>query len=185
MDDQAAQRIAVLCHHRWAISILAELHRSGGCKFITLVNRLGISRDSLRKTLKALIDAGWVSKNPGYGHPLRPEYLPTRSGARLGRWCVRVSQCLAAMRIERIAWRKWTMPIVYALSFGRLRFSQIRSIWPELTPRALAMALKELQESHVVERLVADAYPPATFYRLTRSGRRLASSMRDPQSTVA
>ena len=62
-------RFVALFHHRWAVPVLAELHRgAGGAKFVTLVNRLGIGRDSLRRTLAALIERGWVMPNPGHGH---------------------------------------------------------------------------------------------------------------------
>ena len=53
-------------------------------KFVVLQKRLGISRSSLQRTLRALIDAGLVKKNPGYGHPMRPEYLLTERGAKVG-----------------------------------------------------------------------------------------------------
>ncbi len=185
MNHKKAHQLVVLCHHRWAIGVLAEMHASGGCKFVTLVNRLGISRDSLRHTLRALIEAGWAKRNPGYGHPLRPEYIPTAAGIRLGRVCASVRQSLATLSIERVGTRKWSLPIVYALAFGKMRFSQLRSIWSELTPRSLALALKELQDAGAVERLVSDDYPPATYYKLTAQGRRLAASLRDQRARVA
>ncbi|MGH2451320.1 MAG: winged helix-turn-helix transcriptional regulator, partial [Candidatus Limnocylindria bacterium] len=72
--------ISALFHHRWAAPVLAELDRSRGSRFVTLSNRLALSRESLRRTLTALIDAGLVMKNPGYGHPLRPEYILTERG---------------------------------------------------------------------------------------------------------
>jgi len=179
MNEERAHRLAALCHHRWAIPILAELHGSGGCKFVTLVSRLGISRDSLRNTLRALIEAGWAKRNPGYGHPLRPEYIPTPAGARLGPECAQVRQSLKTLDLESIGSRKWSLPIVYALAFGKLRFSQLQSIWPDLTPRSAAMALKNLQEAGVVERKVEDDYPPATYYKLTAKGQRLATSVQN------
>ncbi len=179
MNHKQARHLAVLCHHRWTLPILAELHGSGGCKFVTLVHRLGISRDSLRNTLRALIEAGWARRNPGYGHPLRPEYIPTASGARLGPWCAQLRQSLKTLGIERIGSRKWSLPIVYALTSGKLRFSELRDIWADLTARSLALALKELQEADVVARRVADDYPPATYYRLTPRGRRLAKSLQE------
>ena len=55
---------------RLIFRFLAELHRSRGSRVVTLSNRLGLGRESLRRTLNALIDAGLVMKNPGYGHPL-------------------------------------------------------------------------------------------------------------------
>ena len=123
MNHKKARHLAVLCHHRWTIPILAELHELGGCKIITLVNRLGISRDSLRNTRRALIEAGWTRRNPGFGHPLRPEYIATASGERLGLWCAQVRRSLKALGIESIGSRKWSLPIVYALTSGKLRFS--------------------------------------------------------------
>ena len=66
-----------LVHHRWNIAIVAELHRSNGAKFVTLANRLELGHSTLKRCLNALIDLGLVRRNPGYGHPLRPEYLLT------------------------------------------------------------------------------------------------------------
>ena len=56
MKRKKAQDLAVLFHHRWAVPILAELHGSGGGKFVTLVARLSISRDSLTNTLRAMTE---------------------------------------------------------------------------------------------------------------------------------
>jgi DNA-binding HxlR family transcriptional regulator len=51
------------------------LYTGQGERFVTLVNRLGASKDAVSATLAQLIDDGVVQRNPGYGHPLRPEYL--------------------------------------------------------------------------------------------------------------
>ncbi len=177
MKRKKTQDLAVLFHHRWAVPILAELHSSGGGKFVTLVSRLSISRDSLTNTLRAMTESGWVMRNPGYGHPLRPEYILTQSGARLGPRCRRVMTTLRRLGLERIGLRKWSVPIAFALRSGSTRFSELRAIWPDLTPRALTLALKDLQDAGVVERLVTDGYPPATCYTLTAKGKRLAMSL--------
>ena len=42
-----------LFHHRWTIPTIAELHRTGGAKLVTLVSRLAVSRGALRQTLDA------------------------------------------------------------------------------------------------------------------------------------
>lgn len=175
MQHKKLTRLVVLFHHRWAVPILAELHRSKGAKFVTLVRRLGLSRDSLRHTLIALTEQGWVRRNPGHGHPMRPEYLLTTGGTKLGPWCVRLITVLRSLELEDVGLKKWSMPVALALSSGRVRFSELRAKLPDSTARALALTLKTLQSAGVVERVILDDYPPATYYRLTRQGRRLST----------
>ena len=67
------------------------------------------------------------------------------------------------------------MPVVYALSDEPHRFSELRERLEGISPRALTLALKELEAAGVVERRVTDDYPPATSYRLAADARRLAS----------
>ena len=74
-----------LCHHRWTLPVLAEIERTRGSRFATLSGRLGAGGDSLRRTLRSLDHLGLVTRNPGYGHPLRPEYVFTPAGRRIGR----------------------------------------------------------------------------------------------------
>ncbi len=165
--------LAALFHRRWAVPVLAELHKGRGAKAITLTNRLGVSRESLRATLDELIEHGWIARNPGYGHPMRPEYLLTRPGEKLGPSCVRLMAVLRRMGIQRIDLRKWSMPITLALSGGVDRFGELKRILPGITSRALTLGLKELQRTGLIERRIVDQYPPTTSYRLTRRGRRL------------
>lgn len=165
--------LAALFHRRWAVPMLAELYNDRGAKAITLANRLGVSRESLLATLDELIEHGWIACNPGYGHPMRPEYLLTRRGEKLGPTCVRLMAVLRNMGIQRIALRKWSMPITLALAGGVEHFGELKCILPGITSRALALGLKELQRTGLIERRIVDQYPPTTAYRLTRRGRRL------------
>lgn len=168
------ERLVLLCHHRWAVPILAELQVGRGAKFILLVNRLGISRDSLRHTLEALIAGGWVVRNPGHGHPLRPEYILTSAGDELAPWCARLLKMLDALGIRDAMLRKWSLPVILAVRRGFGRFAQIARFLPGLSPRALALALKSLQQSNLLHRSISDGYPPTTRYELTPGGRALA-----------
>jgi DNA-binding HxlR family transcriptional regulator len=152
--------------------VLAELRHERGSRFVTLENRLGVTPDSLRRTLNALIVDGLVTRNPGYGHPLRPEYVLTVEGARIAEVCDRLLATLNGL--EDVALRKWSMPTVHALGAGPRRFSELRAALPSVSPRALALALKDLQSAGLVERTVTDDYPPASVYRLTRKARPLA-----------
>jgi len=161
-----------LFHHRWAVPVLAELRREHGSRLVTLVNRLGVTRDSLRRTLNALVEDRLVERNPGYGHPLRPEYVLTPAGATVADVCDRLLSALDGL--EDVALRKWSMPVVQALAGGPLRFSELRTALPSISARALTLALKDLQAAALVERTVTDDYPPATLYRLTDQARPLA-----------
>ena len=165
--------LAALFHRRWAIPVLAQLHKHRGAKVITLINRLGVSRESLHATLDELIEHGWIARNRGYGHPMRPEYLITRRGEKLGSTCVRLMAVLGGMDIQRIALRKWSMPITLALAGRVEHFGELKRILPGITSRALTLGLKELQRTGLIERRIVDQYPPTTSYHLTRRGRRL------------
>lgn len=167
--------LVALFHNRWSVPILAELHRQRGSRFVTLVRTLGMSRESLRRTLAALIDGGLVGRNPGYGHPLRPEYVLTRAGETLARACGPLVDRLREDELEEVGLKKWSMPVVFALAGGPRRFSELRDRLEGISPRALTLALKDLEAAGLVDRRVTDDYPPATVYRLTEIGRPLAT----------
>ena len=166
-------RIISLCHFRWAIPILAELWRTEGSKFVTLSFLLEISRDSLKRTLMEMSAAGWIKKNPGYGHPLRPEYILTEAGREVGPACAKIVACLAEKNVADVGLQKWSIPILVALAEGATRFSEIKTALSGVTPRAITLALKDLCDVGLSERVVIDGYPPTSIYRLT-GGTRLA-----------
>jgi DNA-binding HxlR family transcriptional regulator len=165
-----------LVHHRWSVPILAELERARGARFVTLAHRLGLSRESLTRTLTALVDAGLVARNPGYGHPLRPEYVLSPLGSSVAPACSQLLQALRRIGLEEAGLKKWSMPVVLALA-GRKpkRFSELQASLPGVTGRALTFALKDLTGAGLVERTVTDDFPPATVYRLTPRARELPS----------
>lgn len=172
---RAKQLISItgLFHRRWAAPVLAELYADKGAKAVTLINRLGISRESLRCTLDELITNGWVLRNPGYGHPMRPEYLLTKRGAKLAPICFTLMKTLRRIGVQRSALLKWSMPIVLTLGSGVDRFGDLKRTLPGITARALTLGLKEMQSSGLVDRKILDQYPPTSSYRLTLKGRRI------------
>jgi DNA-binding HxlR family transcriptional regulator len=165
--------LTALCHHRWTLPVLAEIERTQGSRFATLVGRLGVSGESLRRTLRALERDGLVARNPGYGHPLRPEYVLTSRGSPLG---ASAQQLLEALRgHEEVGLKKWSLPVLAALDAPR-RFSELRAALPEATPRALTLALKDLRAAELVRRTVLDDFPPAVVYEATPAGRRIGTA---------
>lgn len=169
------QPLAPLFHHRWAVPVAAELHRVRGARVVTLVNRLGVTRDSLRQALAALADLGLAMRNPGYGHPLRPEYILTAAGEEIAPACQALVSTLDRLGLAEVGLRKWSMPLLHAVGGGPARFSALKVALPGISARALALALMDLQAAGLVERRVLDSYPPATLYTLTPPGQELAS----------
>lgn len=161
-----------LCHHRWAIPILAELHREDGARFVTLVQRLGLSRDALSRTLQVLIAQGLVMKNPGHGHPLRPEYVLTPVGMLGGGAALGTMRVLREGELEELGLRKWTLPVVYALWGGAERFSELLAL-PGITGRALSLTLSSLEAAGLLRREARSEWP-LVAYRLTDRAAALA-----------
>jgi len=167
--------LLALCHHRWSLPVLAEIGRTRGSRFATLAGRLGVTGESLRRTLAYLQAEGLVERNLGYGHPLRPEYLLTADGRRAAPDARRLLATLAGR--EDVGLKKWSRPVLGALEEPR-RFSELRAALPEATPRALALALKDLQAAGLVSRRVLGGYPPSTLYEPTAAARPIAAAAR-------
>jgi DNA-binding HxlR family transcriptional regulator len=178
-----------LCHHRWTVPVLAELDRTGGTRAVTLMRRLDVGRESLQRTLDALIERGLVRRNPGYGHPLRPEYLLTERGCHVGPSCRLLLDGLRALDLESVGLNKWSVPVLVTLCAGddarAQRFSELRERLPGISPRALTLALKALTDAGVVDRTVLATFPPATTYELARRGRALEPAVRGVLAAAA
>ena len=134
---------------RWHVRVLAHLHDHNGARFVVMKHALGISADSLTRALKELMDLGWVQRNPGYGHPLRPEYILTDGGRVLAAHCSRFQALIGEMRIAGTIYRKWSVPSLVAIEGGADRFNELRAHL-QITPRALAQSLSRLCEVGLV-----------------------------------
>jgi DNA-binding HxlR family transcriptional regulator len=164
----STQDLIALFHHRWAPPALAVLAERRGVRLAELQRKLGVGRESLRRAVDALLELGYARPNVGYGHPLRPEYLVTAPGRRAGTTCARV---LAAGDPD-VLLRKWSVPTLSQLDQPR-RFSELRAALGSVTPRALALALQDLEAADMVEREVLTTRPPSTLYRATRAGQHI------------
>jgi DNA-binding HxlR family transcriptional regulator len=161
--------LMAIFHNRWSAPVLAELLRQKGSRFAALSRTLGVGSESLRRTLDSLLSLGLVARNPGYGHPLRPEYVLTSHGRSVARRCAK----LLTAADDDVLLRKWSVPVLAALD-GPARFSRLKTSLPGVTPRALAAALKHLGAAGLVERRIEDAYPPTAIYAATPRGRRVS-----------
>jgi DNA-binding HxlR family transcriptional regulator len=163
-----------LFHRRWSVPALAALHRAGGgSRFAPLAYQLSGHRVALRESLDALIELGLLARNPGYGHPARPEYILTAAGSAVAPHC---DALLARLRRRGLADRgllKWPLPVLHAIGGGAARYGEVRRRLPSITDRALAGALKELEQLGLVRRRVVREYPPVAEYEASPAAERI------------
>ncbi len=156
-----------LFHFRWSVPILSEIFHQDGARFVTILNRLRLSRSVLSSTLGKLVDAGLIIRNPGHGHPLRPEYLLTHEGSKVAPFCKELMKCVREHKGGRLVQSRWALPILFLSNKGGIRFSELISRLRPITPRALSEELKLLSFEGYIKRKIVDGYPPATIYELT------------------
>ena len=160
------EKLIALCHHRWSIRLVAELDRGEGAKFVTLLNRLKLSRAPLSATLHQLVQLGLVRRNTGYGHPMRPEYLLTQTGKSIGPHCQSLAMTLSRAGWEKIGFDKWSLPLAALIGGQTLRFNELRGELDSASPRAITLALKSLENQDWIDRIIVSEYPLAAGYQL-------------------
>jgi DNA-binding HxlR family transcriptional regulator len=169
---------------RWLIPLLAlasaGAEASGGLRFAEAVRRLGLARGVARASLDALIAGGWLARNPGHGHPLRPEYVPTARGAAAGAWCEAAMAARAELGLAPDDLTRWTLPVAAVLGAGEARFGELSAALAPVSPRALSLTLKAALARDLVTRRLEDSFPPVPVYAVSERGRRLAAALSPP-----
>lgn len=173
MESSALEVTITLGQQRWLLLLMAACADRSGFRFVELLNRLNCPRESLVRALAAAQDAGWVARNPGYGHPLRPEYLLTDEGRAIAAAACRIEVVLAAEGIGPADLTRWSLPLLHLLGSGRERFNELVRDLAPATPRALSQSLKALVATGLISREVEAGFPPASRYRLTPLGQEL------------
>lgn len=153
---------------RWCLPILAAMHeRDGGARFVVLANRLDANQAAVRASLDRLVGLGLVAPNPGYGHPLRPEYVLTPAGERAAAWACRLREAVARTGggAADCLRGRWPLPALTEVGqLGSVRFGQLAQVLPSVTDRALSLTLKGLQAAELVRRRVESRGPVAVHY---------------------
>jgi DNA-binding HxlR family transcriptional regulator len=68
---------------------------------------------------------------------------------------------------------KWKVQAVWRLSFGPLRFGELRNLLRGVSEKVLTAQLRELEKDRVVSRTVVRSSPPKVTYSLSPSGETL------------
>lgn len=175
-DTRAVGALVQLCHHGWVIPLVVHVGRQRGARFAVLLRRLGIARTTLERAILSADELDLVMRNPGHGHPMRPEYLLTPRGETIGPACEGVLVASERLDSPGLLRRKWTLPVLASLGQGAVRFSDLRRDLPSCSPRALAHALEQLQAAGWVIRDLVDQRPPRPSYGVSAKAGLLATA---------
>ncbi len=71
----------------------------------------------------------------------------------------------------------WTPNVIWSLSGGPRRFSELRIDIPAVSPKVLTTRLRELEDRGVVNRKVKPTSPPSVEYSLTVHGHQIVPAI--------
>ena len=153
----------------WALPILSRLHEGVAGRQATLLAATGASRSAFAQSMEHLIKIGLLERNPGHGHPLRPEFRLTPIGTRVAAIANKV-QTVSSEEDQSLLRRSWTLPVLTTLQTPR-HFNDIKRDLQTITDRALSQSLKSMEERDWVHRSVNNAArPPRSIYSAVNTG---------------
>ena len=158
-----------LTSRAWTLPILSQLHAGVAGRQAPLLAATGASRTAFAQSMKHLIEIGFLERNPGHGHPLRPEFRltdPGRAAAELASRIYGVSQG----EDQDLLRRSWTLPVLTSLHAPN-HFNGIKRDLGTITDRALSQSLKAMEARNWVSRSIDGvARPPRSLYRSVNTG---------------
>ncbi len=153
----------------WALPILSSLQAGVPGRQAPLLAATGASRTAFAQSMDHLITLGLVERNPGHGHPLRPEFRLTPPGAAAAGIAGRIYDIAGEQDLDLLR-RSWTLPVLTSLQAPR-QFSEIKRTLPTITDRALSQSLKTMEARNWVHRSIdTAARPPRPLYRAVNTG---------------
>lgn len=161
----------------WSLKILALLHSGVPGRQAPLIAAAKASRSSFASSLDHLVQLGLLEKNPGHGHPLRPEFRLTRTGASVATMASRVLEVASDDDAFTIIRRSWAVPIL-AVTESPKRFSIIKSGLGSITDRALSQSLYVLEERTWLKREIdLSQRSPFPTYHAVNTGRKISKAI--------
>ncbi|WP_299937539.1 winged helix-turn-helix transcriptional regulator [uncultured Pelagimonas sp.] len=153
----------------WALPILSNLHKGVAGRQAPLLAATGAGRSAFAQSMDHLISIGLLERNPGYGHPLRPEFRLTASGIHAAAIASKI-QCVSADEDQDLLRRSWTLPVLTSLQ-SPSHFNEIKRNLQTITDRALSQSLKSMEVRNWVCRSVDEAArPPRSIYSAVNTG---------------
>ena len=166
-----------LTSRAWSLDILALMQSGTPGRQAALVTASGAGRTALVQSLEHLIDIGLLERNPGHGHPLRPEYRLTPAGIEAAIMAQRIKNTDTDTTGLKLLRRAWTVPVL-AVSSAPVHFSDIKSELISISDRALSQSLKQLMAQRWIQRSVdADVIPSRPLYNAVATGAQVSRAI--------
>lgn len=68
---------------------------------------------------------------------------------------------------------KWKLPVLWHLSFGNVRYDELKRRVKGITNIMLTRTLQDLEKNNLVRRIQYEKIPPHVEYKLTKHGRNI------------
>ena len=157
----------------WSLKILALMCSGVPGRQAPLLAATDASRTSFAASLDHLVQLGLLERNPGHGHPLRPEFRLTQRGQLAAETASKIIASVPGTDEFQLVQRTWTVPIL-ALTAAPQRFSAIKSDLVPITDRALSKSLILLEERDWLRRdFAVSQRAPHPIYRAVNAGKRI------------
>ncbi len=161
----------------WSLSILALMHRGTPGRQATLLAASGAGRTAFSQSLWHLVDLELLEKNPGHGHPLRPEFRLTAKGAEIAIFADRVGSLVHQPFEHSLLRRMWTVPVLIVCQ-GPRYFGEIKNHLAPITDRALSQSLKQLEAKAWLRREIeTSSRPVRSRYQATNAGAEISQAV--------
>lgn len=159
-----------LCSRSWSLTALGLMADGVPGRTSPLAAAAGCGRTAMNGSISHLVDLGLLERNPGYGHPLRPEFRLTANGEDIAKWASTLVLIVQGRADRRLLRSKWSLPLISCLP-KETRYSDLRRQLFPVSDRALSLCLGQLTERHWISRQVsAEKSPPAVSYHLSGTG---------------
>ncbi|MEL0437151.1 transcriptional regulator [Phycobacter sp. K97] len=166
-----------LTSRAWALDILAAMHRGVPARQAPLLAACGAGRTAFGASLAHLIELGLLMRNPGHGHPLRPEFKLTAKGEVAAGMAAQVLDQVREDPARALLRKRWTLPVL-AQATQPVRFSDLRTGLAPVTDRALSTSLLDAEDQGwILREIDLTTRRPFPVYSAVGKGLRLGEAV--------
>ncbi|NIA71035.1 transcriptional regulator [Pelagibius litoralis] len=161
----------------WSLKVLALMHEGVPGRQAPLLAASGASRTTFVHSLCHLEDLCLLERNPGHGHPPRPEFRLTPAGQRLAPIAHQIETAVRDDTGAILLRKMWTVPLLAVANRPKV-FSELKRELNPITDRALSKSLRELNNQNWIERSVnVELHPPRPYYQVVNEGAQISHAI--------